>query len=65
MAQTTEGAFKLIENMAASSSKKNQERDHSTKVNNVDTHKIDELTTKVDQLLKNNKGNIHYGGSYS
>ncbi|KAF3509409.1 hypothetical protein F2Q69_00007710 [Brassica cretica] len=42
--------------MAASSSNKNQVTDRSKKVNSIDTQKIDELTTKVDQLLKNNQG---------
>ncbi|KAF3542817.1 hypothetical protein DY000_02008422 [Brassica cretica] len=30
--------------------------DRSKKVNSIDTQKIDELTTKVDQLLKNKQG---------
>ena len=44
MIQTTDGAFKLIES------------DHSQKVNSVESQKIDELTGKVDQLLKTTKG---------
>ena len=55
MTQTTDGAFKLIENMAASSANKKEESDCSKKGNNSDTQKIDELTAKVDQLLKNNQ----------
>ncbi|KAF3586707.1 hypothetical protein F2Q69_00030103 [Brassica cretica] len=35
-----------------------QESDRSEKVNSADTQKIDELTAKVDQLLKNNQGHI-------
>ena len=58
MTQTTNGAFKLIENMAVSSANENQESDRSKKVNSVDTQKIDELTSKVDQLLKNNQRQI-------
>ncbi|KAL0706262.1 hypothetical protein Bca4012_072688 [Brassica carinata] len=46
MTQTTDGAFKLIENMASSSANENQESDRSKKVNSVDTQKIDDLTTK-------------------
>lgn len=42
--------------MATSSTNKNQVTDRSKKVNSIDTQKIDELTTKVDQLLKNNQG---------
>ncbi|KAF3488850.1 hypothetical protein F2Q69_00052042 [Brassica cretica] len=44
MIQTTDGAFKLIES------------DHFQKVNSVESQKIDELTGKVDQLLKTTKG---------
>ena len=53
MTQTTGGVFKLIENMSVSSPNKNQESDRSKKVD--DTQKIDELTARVDQLLKNNQ----------
>ncbi|KAF3507473.1 hypothetical protein F2Q69_00006285 [Brassica cretica] len=40
-AETIDGAFKLIENMAASLANENQESDHSKKFNSVDTQKID------------------------
>ena len=36
MTQTTDGAFKLIENMAAFSANENQESDRSEKVNSAD-----------------------------
>ncbi|XP_013700318.1 uncharacterized protein LOC106404115 [Brassica napus] len=42
--------------MAATSANKNEESDRSKKENSSDTQKIDELTAKVDQLLKNNQG---------
>ncbi|KAF8102829.1 hypothetical protein N665_0193s0012 [Sinapis alba] len=58
MTQTTEGAFELIENMTASSSNKNQKTDRSRKVNSIDTTKIDELTDKVDQLIKSNQSHV-------
>ncbi|WZZ03130.1 hypothetical protein YC2023_089051 [Brassica napus] len=58
MTQTTDGAFELIENMAATSANKNEESDFSTKGNSSDTQKIDKLTAKVDHLLKNNQGNV-------
>ncbi|XP_013699867.2 uncharacterized protein LOC106403597 [Brassica napus] len=48
MTQTTEGAHALIENMAASSSNKNEETGRSKKVNSMDTRKIDDLAAKVD-----------------
>ncbi|KAL0834227.1 hypothetical protein Bca101_086116 [Brassica carinata] len=59
MTQTTEGAHALIENMAASSSNKNEEIDCSKKVNSMDTRKIDDLAAKVDLLLKNNQNQIY------
>ncbi|XP_013639384.1 PREDICTED: uncharacterized protein LOC106344574 [Brassica oleracea var. oleracea] len=55
MTQTTNGAFELIEIMATTSANKNEESDCYKKGNNSDTQKIDELTAKVDQLLKKNK----------
>ena len=55
MTQTIDGAFKLIENMVASSTNENHESNRSKKINSVDTQKIDELTAKVDQLLKTTK----------
>ncbi|KAF3586171.1 hypothetical protein F2Q69_00027075 [Brassica cretica] len=58
MTQTTDGAFELIENMAATSANKNEESDCSKKGNSSDTQKMDELTAKVDQLLKNNQGHV-------
>lgn len=58
MTQTTNGAFELIENMAATSANMNEESDRSKKENSSDTQKIDELTAKVDQLLKNNQGHV-------
>ncbi|KAF2608272.1 hypothetical protein F2Q68_00044215 [Brassica cretica] len=59
MTQTTEGPHALIENMAASSSNKNEETDRSKKVNSMDTRKIDDLAAKVDLLLKNNQNQIY------
>ncbi|XP_013613873.1 PREDICTED: uncharacterized protein LOC106320052 [Brassica oleracea var. oleracea] len=58
MTQTTDGAFELIENMAATSANNNEESDCSKKGNSSDTQKIDELTAKFDQLLKNNQGHV-------
>ena len=58
MTQTTEGAFALIKNMASSSANKNPEADCSTKVNSVDTSKIDELSAKVDQLIMINQNHV-------
>jgi len=58
MTQTTDGAFELIENMAGTLANKNEESDCSKKRNSSDTQKIDELTAKVDQLLKNNQGHV-------
>src|SRR5690606_2375586 len=52
MTQTTDGAFQLIENMAACSANDSQKSDHSKIENSVETQKIEELTVKVDQLLK-------------
>lgn len=48
----------MIENMAASSANKNQENDRCKKVNSVDTKWRDELTAKVDLILKNNQGEV-------
>ncbi|XP_013608039.1 PREDICTED: uncharacterized protein LOC106314755 [Brassica oleracea var. oleracea] len=59
MTQTTEGAHALIENMAASSSNKNEETDRSKKVNSINTRKIDDLAAKVNLLLKNNQNHIY------
>ncbi|XP_048599844.1 uncharacterized protein LOC125579965 [Brassica napus] len=53
MTQTTPGAFDLIENMASSSLNKNKEHDRSKSVNS-----IDDLATKVDQLLKGNQSQV-------
>ncbi|KAF2572090.1 hypothetical protein F2Q70_00005688 [Brassica cretica] len=36
----------------------NKESDRSKKENSSDNQKIDELTAKVDQLLKNNQGHV-------
>ena len=58
MTQTSDGAFKLIENMAASSDNMNQESNRSKKVNFINSKKIYEPTAKIDQLLKNNQGQI-------
>ncbi|WZZ85770.1 hypothetical protein YC2023_114349 [Brassica napus] len=58
MTQTTHRAFELIENMAVTSANKNEESDCSKKGNSSDTQKIDELTAKVDQLLKNNQWHV-------
>ncbi|WZZ64126.1 hypothetical protein YC2023_075496 [Brassica napus] len=58
MTHTTDGAFEQIENIAATSANKNEESDRSKKENSSDTQKIDELTAKVDQLLKNNQGHV-------
>ncbi|KAF2566031.1 hypothetical protein F2Q68_00024629 [Brassica cretica] len=49
MTQTTDGAFELIENMAATSANKNKESDCSKKGNSSDTQKIDELTAKSNR----------------
>ncbi|XP_013613441.1 PREDICTED: uncharacterized protein LOC106319603 [Brassica oleracea var. oleracea] len=59
MTQTTEGVHALIENMTTSSSKKNEETNRSKKVHSMDTKKIDDLTAKVDKLLKNNQSQIY------
>ena len=64
MTQTTEGAHALIENMAASSSNKNEETDRSKKVHSMDTKKIDDLAAKVDQLLKNNQSHLCNGRNH-
>ena len=55
MIQTTDEAFKVIENMAASLANKNQESGRSKKFNSVDNQNIDKLTANVDQLLKSNQ----------
>ncbi|KAF3549743.1 hypothetical protein DY000_02002800 [Brassica cretica] len=56
--QQQQGAFALIKNMASSSANKNPEADCSTKVNRVDTSKIDELSAKVDQLIMINQNHV-------
>ena len=53
--QSTQRAFELIENMVSSSSDNNRESDRTQKVNSIDNSKIDELTAKVDQLIKSNQ----------
>src|SRR5690606_19222526 len=60
MTQTTDGAFELIENMAACSVNESQESNHSNIENSVETQKIEELAAKVDQLLKNNQGQVFF-----
>lgn len=58
MTQTTEGAFALIENMAASLANKNADTDRSMKVSSVGTSRMDELSAKMDQLIMNNQNPI-------
>lgn len=58
MTPTIDRAFELIGNMAARSANKNLEIDRSKKVNSIETQKIDELTAKIDQLLKNKQGQV-------
>ncbi|KAL1204105.1 hypothetical protein V5N11_026603 [Cardamine amara subsp. amara] len=59
MTKTKECAFELIENLASSSKNKSQEYDRSRKVNSVDSQKIDELTAKVNLLLRGNQKSVH------
>ncbi|KAL1192833.1 hypothetical protein V5N11_003388 [Cardamine amara subsp. amara] len=59
MTKTKEGAFELIENLASSSKNKSPEYERSRKVNSVDTQKIDELTAKVNLLLRGNQKSVH------
>ncbi|KAL1225343.1 hypothetical protein V5N11_009002 [Cardamine amara subsp. amara] len=59
MTKTKDGAFELIENLASSSKNKSPEYDRSRKVNSVDTQKIDELTAKVNLLLRGNQKSVH------
>jgi len=58
MTQSTRGAFSLIENMGSSSADNNRETDRTQKVNSVDSHKTDELSAKVDQLIKSNQNQV-------
>ncbi|XP_048611591.1 uncharacterized protein LOC125585914 [Brassica napus] len=58
MTQSTQGAFALIENMASSSADSNRETDRTQKVNSIDNSKIDELSAKVDQLIKINQNHV-------
>ncbi|KAL1220241.1 hypothetical protein V5N11_008260 [Cardamine amara subsp. amara] len=60
MTKTKEGAYELIENLAASSNSKSQEYDRSKKTSNMDNQKIDELTAKVNLLLKGNQRTVHF-----
>ncbi|KAL1193512.1 hypothetical protein V5N11_014675 [Cardamine amara subsp. amara] len=60
MTKTKEGAFELIENLASSSNNKAPEYDRSRKVNSVDAQKIDELTAKVNLLLRGNQKSVHF-----
>ncbi|XP_013594639.1 PREDICTED: uncharacterized protein LOC106302734 [Brassica oleracea var. oleracea] len=50
MTQTTHRAFELIENMAVTLANQNEESECSKKGNSSDTQKIDELTTKGQQV---------------
>ncbi|KAL1194503.1 hypothetical protein V5N11_010410 [Cardamine amara subsp. amara] len=60
MTKTKECAFELIENLASSSNNKVPEYDRSRKVNSVDMQKIDELTAKVNLLLRGNQKSVHF-----
>ncbi|KAL1189315.1 hypothetical protein V5N11_014318 [Cardamine amara subsp. amara] len=60
MTKTKEGAYELIENLAASSSSKSQEYDRSKKTGGMDSQKIDELTDKVNLMLKGNQRTVHF-----
>ncbi|KAL1189295.1 hypothetical protein V5N11_014299 [Cardamine amara subsp. amara] len=60
MTKTKEGAYELIENLAASSNSKSKEYDISKKTGGMDTQKIDELTAKVNLLLKGNQRTVHF-----
>ncbi|CAN7126974.1 unnamed protein product, partial [Brassica rapa subsp. narinosa] len=60
MTQSTQGAFALIENMASSSADSNRETDRTQKVNSIDNSKIDELSARVDQLIKSNENHVSY-----
>ena len=58
MTQSTRGAFSLIENMGSSSADNNRETDRTQKVKSIDNHKIDELSAKVDQLIKSTQNHV-------
>ena len=58
MTQSTQGASEMIENMASSSSDNNRESDRTQKVKSIDDSKIEELTAKVDQLIKSNQNQV-------
>ncbi|KAF2575228.1 hypothetical protein F2Q70_00002558 [Brassica cretica] len=53
-----ETALDAEEGTEHSASSKNEDSDRSKKGNSFDTQKIDKLTAKVDQLLKNNQGHV-------
>ncbi|CAA7019729.1 unnamed protein product [Microthlaspi erraticum] len=64
MTKSKEGAFELIENLAASSSNKNAEYDRtvstvSVKGSSADAKKIEELTAKVNLLMKAQQKSVH------
>ncbi|CAA7049360.1 unnamed protein product [Microthlaspi erraticum] len=65
MTKSKEGAFELIENLAASSSNKNAEYDRtvstvSVKGSSADAKKIEELTAKVNLLMKAQQKSVHF-----
>ncbi|XP_024016225.1 uncharacterized protein LOC112089706 [Eutrema salsugineum] len=61
MTKSKKAAYELIENLAASSSNKSQEYDRSSKaVHSVELSKIDELTAKVNLLLRKNQRSVHF-----
>lgn len=61
MTQTTEGAFELIENMAASSANKSREHDRSRKNNQGTVNSVDEKGTEQlsQEVLADEKTNQH------
>ncbi|CAA7020500.1 unnamed protein product [Microthlaspi erraticum] len=65
MTKSKEGAFQLIENLAASSSNKNAEYDRtvstvSVKGSTADAKRIEELTAKVNLLMKAQQKSVHF-----
>ncbi|CAA7031570.1 unnamed protein product [Microthlaspi erraticum] len=65
MTKSKEGAFELIENLAASSSNKNAEYDRtvstvSVKGSGAEAKKIEELTAKVNLLMKAQQKSVHF-----
>ncbi|CAA7019102.1 unnamed protein product [Microthlaspi erraticum] len=65
MTKSKEGAFELIENLAASSSNKNAEYDRtmstvSVKGSGAEAKKIEELMAKVNLLMKAQQKSVHF-----